>query len=94
MAFIRNTWGEALQHCSIVQIYTHAHTQLPYLVVELVIEEVFPQSVRKVEDSRDDDTKRAREREEEEVGRAAVLPWSQTHHREQAKCYSNGPFVE
>lgn len=30
----------------------------PYFVVELVIEEVFPQSVRKVEDSCDDDTKR------------------------------------
>lgn len=47
-----------------------------YLVVKLVIEEVFPQGVRKVEDSCDDDAKRRREGEEE-VERVIVLPWEE-----------------
>lgn len=46
----------------------------PHLVVKLVIEEVFPQSFRKVEDSCDDDTKRSTKKEEE-MGRVIVLPW-------------------
>lgn len=49
---------------ALVHTHTHIHGP-PDLVVKLVIEEVLPQSVRKVEDSCDDDTKRTREGEME-----------------------------
>lgn len=68
---------------------THVCRQLrfPYLVVKLVIEEVFPQSVGKVEDSCDDDTKRARKRKQE-VERVIVSPWRTINHCEQFSYYS------
>lgn len=81
-------------HCSIVQMNTNTQTDIDraaYLVVKLVIEEVFPQSVRKVEDSCDDDTKRTRQREEE-VERVIVLACGK--NASQFTCCSNGTFVE
>lgn len=66
-----------LKHCSTVQTtHTHTHTApatFPYLVVKLVIEEVFPQSVRKVEDSCDDDTKRTKRDTESKRWRRLLL---------------------
>ena len=61
---LQRFWCKAPWHCC-THTPTHTpNTHFPYLVVKLVIEEVFPQSLRKVEDSCDDDTKKRKRKKE------------------------------
>lgn len=74
-----------LKRCSTCsEQHTHVSSlpRFPYLVVKLVIEKVFPQSVRKVEDSCNDDTERTkkRDRKDEVETITAMWPWRGVCH--------------